>query len=712
MSRSLISLAIVRTNWDKSKKDHIENFVPMVATLILEKDYKAIEADNLIRISSDFKKRFGLQLPSHPLEMVLKRMSKEGYLDKSEGKWKPIKEKLSDLNINAKSKEVQRTFESLLESIKGFALKSLETEITNSEVEEGLLSYLNKHDLDILFAAGDDQSVLPKARENKKIEYVIGLFIEQAEKNNPDAFKKIVDISIGHALASTMLYEDFGVYQGRFKDLEVYFDTPWLFDLLGVRGEGRQKIANELLEIAENEKASRKVLDINQGEVSTNLDICLDDFVKGRHPDQASRTYKYCKLSDLTESDVRDCLTRLESILKDDYGLEIDTVPDYNESAEFQIDELELYDIIVKTYNEQSIIKIVEEMDAAEKEHIKELEKSKPSEVDERETKPNSQIKEPKKSKKKKKEKERDNNTILRDVQSLSGIYRMRKGKTPRTLRESKAIFVTTNASLALASRRFEMNHNGTKNSIPSCITDTFLGTLIWLNTPDKAEEIIKKKLISDCYALTEPDNALIKKYLAEVARLKKKRKITDEQYLILRSDQTAFNILTSKAYGDARQFSSDLPFEILEQIKADMLKSAEDQIQGKFQKTEEELAREKHGKALEIERHSRTKKALDIATLDAKTRDEILHDRALLGSKVIIYLVMVLLTVFLAGLMYLQFIQDNWSFLTITMFIVLSAIGLANWVLGFYFLSYAKKLIPKLQDRIYLWMTKGNNPS
>lgn len=34
MSRSLISLAIVRTNWDTYKKDHIENFCPYGCDLI------------------------------------------------------------------------------------------------------------------------------------------------------------------------------------------------------------------------------------------------------------------------------------------------------------------------------------------------------------------------------------------------------------------------------------------------------------------------------------------------------------------------------------------------------------------------------------------------------------------------------------------------------------------------------------------------------
>ena len=706
MSRSLISLAIIRTNWDRYKKDHIENFVPMVATLFIEKDYKSVGADNITSISKDFKERFGIELPSHPMETVLKRMSREGFLDKSTGEWKPVMEKLTELDITSKSREINRTFESLVESIKELTQTTFEISITNKDVEDGLLSYLNKHDLDILFAANNG-TVLPKIKENKKLEYIIGSFIEKSEKSNPEAFKKIVDISIGHALASTILYEDFSIYHGKFKDLNIYFDTPWLFDLLGVKGEGRQKMAKELLDIAKKENATRKVLDINEGEVLTNLDICLEDFVKGRHPEKASRTYKYCKLSNLTESDIRDYLARLENIFTEEYELEIDTVPDYNDKAKFQVDENELYDIIVSTYNQQRIIKIIEEMDAVEKEHIKEIEKNKASEIEEKEDIKKVEKKEEKCTQKKPKEKERENNTIIRDVQSLSGIYRMREGATPRTLKDTKAIFVTTNASLALASRRFEMNHSGTKNSIPSCITDTFLGTLIWLNTPDIAEEITKKKLLADCYALTEPDQGLIKKYLAEVDKLKKRNKITEEQHLLLRTDQSAFNILTSKAYGDARQFTSDLPFEILEQINADMLRDTEVKVYGKIKQTEEERNQEKKKKEDEEGAHALTKKALKKAERDARTTEQILQVRAHSISKIVVYSGMVIITLAIASLMYFQFTSTGWNAVTITIFIVLSIIGIANWVFGFYFLSYAQKLIPKLQHKIYSWFTK-----
>jgi hypothetical protein len=39
MNRTLLSLAILKTNWDAYRKDYIENFIPFIATLISNKKY-------------------------------------------------------------------------------------------------------------------------------------------------------------------------------------------------------------------------------------------------------------------------------------------------------------------------------------------------------------------------------------------------------------------------------------------------------------------------------------------------------------------------------------------------------------------------------------------------------------------------------------------------------------------------------------------------
>lgn len=62
MKNTLLSLAILKVNWDHLKKDYIENFVPFVATLLKKKNYQFIEVS---KICNDFKVEFGLIIPRH-----------------------------------------------------------------------------------------------------------------------------------------------------------------------------------------------------------------------------------------------------------------------------------------------------------------------------------------------------------------------------------------------------------------------------------------------------------------------------------------------------------------------------------------------------------------------------------------------------------------------------------------------------------------------
>ncbi len=702
MNRSLFSLAIIRTNWEKQKKDHIDNFVPLVGTLISEKKYKSISGQDLTNISSDFKIKFGLFLPSAPLTVILRRMAKEGFLLKSDGTWTPDLEKIQELDISRNSKEIERKYESLIKGLLSFIETETKEKVAESTIEEGLLGYLKKHDLDILFAANTG-SLLPTIRENKKIEFLIGKFIEMSEKSDPIAFDNLVDISIGHALASTILYDDFQIFEGKLKDLKIYFDTPWLFDLIGIRGKGKQDIAVELLEMAKQDKAKRHVLDINIGELQTNFEICLADFENKRDPEKASRTYKHCMLNDITESDIHTFIAGLNEILSTKYELEPDTVPDHTESKKYQIDENSLYDFIDNTYKELNIIRDIEEIDKKEKEHLQ-IVSEKALGVNSKQgikKKPPSTIKPD--------DVERENNTIWRDVYSLSGVYRIREGVIPRTLRESKAIFVTTNNSLALASRNFEIKENRTRSSMPSCITDCFLGTLIWLNSPSKATEIVKKKIIADCYALTQPSTDLIKAYLFEVDKLRKNNKISSDEHLLLRTHQGAYKILNSKTYGDAREFTSGTPYEILEQILKDMEQTATLKVKKQLDESDAEITKERKAREqLEIENRNIINELSD-EKAKSQRRDLSLAKKAEMFAGFAIYFCVFGLTIFLIWLSYR--IQNKNGFgipwLDILVSILLIVIGIVNIVFGFSVIRFVPKLILKLKLFIFNQLTK-----
>jgi hypothetical protein len=73
MKRTIASLALLRMNWNKYKKDYIEVFVPFIVTLISKKKYHVIN-EEVIR--GDFKEEYGLSIPYYPMITILRRTKK------------------------------------------------------------------------------------------------------------------------------------------------------------------------------------------------------------------------------------------------------------------------------------------------------------------------------------------------------------------------------------------------------------------------------------------------------------------------------------------------------------------------------------------------------------------------------------------------------------------------------------------------------------
>lgn len=536
MNRTLLSLAIIRTNWKLYKHDYIENFVPLFAGLIKSKGYEEISLEKLDIIRNDFKAEYGLDIPSNPIQTILNRLSKRRLIIREHNKFIPNPDKINSIDISAKSNQIAREFEQVILSIQVFVKEKHSIEVTQNEIEDALICYLKKHDLDLLFAA-ERNSLLPNINPNKKLQYFINEFIGNVFRKEPQLFQFILNLTIGHALSATILFEDFNQYSGKFRGLKLFLDTPFIFNLLGIHGILKKSLAEELISILHDEGVSLFVLEITQSEVTANLNEAFKLLEKGKtEPSKGSLTFKACIENGFDENDVEQIILNLPNFYKSNQ-IGYTDLPNYDDFRDYQIDEEKLYQTIVETYS--GIIPRKRDENCKEPEN---KEKGKDDKI---------------------------NATIYRDVKVLSGIYRYRLGNSPKTLKDCKYLFITTNSSLAHASRRFEKSEKRQRYSLPTCLTDIFLGTLIWLHSPAKFEAINEKKIIADLYAALKPDEKLIACYLEDVEKLRKSGVINEENYILLRTHRAAINILENKTFGDINEFSSQTTEEILSELIA-----------------------------------------------------------------------------------------------------------------------------------------------
>ncbi len=182
--------------------------------------------------------------------------------------------------------------------------------------------------------------------------------------------------------------------------------------------------------------------------------------------------------------------------------------------------------------------------------------------------------------------------TLIRDVDSLSAIFRLRRGRVSEFIDNCRAVFVTANVRLARESRRFfcSVTPSGTA---PICVTDYILTNLVWLKNPVKASDLPRRQVIANSYAALEPNEELWLKYLTEINKLRENKRITPDDYYLLRMSIDAKKALMDLTQGEVVDITEGDLQSILHSVKSRIIAEKEEELQAEREghaKTREQL--------------------------------------------------------------------------------------------------------------------------
>ncbi len=540
LDRSITSLAILKVNWDERHSDHIDSFLPLFSNLIHIKHYEKIEVDT---VKVDFESEYGLSIPHHPIMAILGRLRKRGFITKTAEGFLPNYTKIDGGNFETISADQRRKLNKLILSIIDFA-KKYDVTLEEKDAEKALLGFFRENELSILYAT-DEGEILPDVEVDKSTKFLVAKFIHSAKTSEPELFGFIVDIAIGSALAATVVYgkdlaEHFG---GRMKNLNLYLDAGYIFSLLGMDARESKQAYEELTQNLINDGAKIKIFEHTYDEMMAIFSNALHWMnQKDYEWSKASRVLRYFITNDFTETDVEMFIAHVPQILEK-FKIEKVPKPEYTKNIEYQIDEVALREIIVAAYKTDPYF-----------------------------------------------DENQKGETINKDIESVYSICKLRQGKIAFTIHDASHIFVTTNKLLAKLSSRVQTSESN-PFSIPPCVTDVFIGTLLWLQNPDKAVTLNEKKIIADAYAAIQPDQNLVKKYLAQIEILKKDNNISENDYLILRTSRVAFNLLSEATKNDVNNFVPKTTTQILDEINKEHISSLKEEV---------EKEKTSHEKALE----------------------------------------------------------------------------------------------------------------
>ena len=537
--KAISSLAMVNTLALVFRKDYIEIFIPFLATLIKNKGYSEI---TIVQVAKDFEEEFGLRIPYQPLVTILNRAAKQGIIKKESGRYLPVNVEVLKCHFSDVSERQQRKQNQILDAFMGFCkTKYPEEPMDKARAEEALLGYIKKYDLEIIFAS-QNKSVLSDIKPPKQNLFLISKFIQEIAVSSTDLFDFLIEITTGFILASTITYDiDFKKFEGKLRKINFYLDTKLIFRLLGVEDIERKQACIDLLNILRKQGANLFLFQHTYAELLHLLEIAKKWVQKtDDDPTKESLVLRYFRSEGYNIQDVQRFIdVELDKALRS-FSIKVIDAPEFNEMIEYNVNETKLREIILHNYNLPEYLDLGKDA------------------------------------------------TIQKDIDSITAINKFRKGFKPRNIKQATDIFITTNVALAFASREYEFSEFKGYFFVPACLTDIFVGTIIWLDSPLELRNLNRQKLISDSYAALRPDSMFLKKLSDESKKLLSKGLITDDEFYLLRSSPIVQEMIVEKTLGEVENFKPQTPLEVLEEIKKEGRQEFEEKyIKSKREKEE-----------------------------------------------------------------------------------------------------------------------------
>jgi hypothetical protein len=632
MNKAVASLALLKVNWDNLRRDYIDGFVPFVVTLMQKKRYDTIEVDT---IRADFESEYGLSIPYHPMIAILDRARRQGYIRKSRtGLYLPVERRVAVDGFTDIATEQERKYRKVINEFLKYCREEYDIAVSESEADAAFVSFLREYDLDILFIAQERSSLLPELGASTAHKFLVKSFVTHAYECEPEIFAFIADMSAGHIIANTLLHRDYDKFKGRLESCNFYLDIGFLFNVTGINGPEKREAYREFVKLLSSHQARTLVFRHTYDEYRGIMESCLQwidsDYFD---PFKASRALMYFKDQGFTASDVEQFILSVDSNLSE-MNIEMVDRPDPSIDQVYQIDEERLQELIVEVYRQGDPY-----FDEEEKGH-----------------------------------------TIYLDVRSISAVCKLRRGHKPTRLQNANHVFVTTNSSLAYASRLFELEEaDCTYFFIPTVLTDMLVGTIVWIHSPSKVS-INDRRLIANCYAALQPSKALIKRLVDAADRLTNEGEITAEEVTILKESRVARNLLQRETLGDPDRFTDKTAVMVLEEIRA------------RIRREEQETYREKEerykAQLLEAQRNARLAKEEQSAAITAKEkiegRAEALAERAANWVGVLFYVLSGVVVVTVLILQAIPTIIGNSKTLNYFLLSIAAALSAANMITGF----------------------------
>lgn len=516
INRTITSYTILNYFSEKGISQ-IDLYVPFACKCINKNASQTVSIEDLKKW---FSEEYGLsKIYQGVFVSLLKKMTSLGILSLGGGCYNINKQQLIKEIEKFHEIDNSSSIEELCQKLILFSKENFGVEFSIEETQNGILRFLENHDGDIILdEKGLIDRVARQTEKSKKLNYILSKFIIWSKDNSSETFQLFKNIAKGHALSSLLSMKGVCNYVGKMSGVTIALDSPIIFNLLSLNEKVNFDMSSELLGILKKQGCDFIIFKQHYQEVLQTFNSTIRLlYTKDYSLDKASRLLKYAVRKNISASFLKSKRELLDSILSK-WNISICEAPSIpNRYSE--IDSVKLNELLMKRYLDNNV------------------------EIDDNKRK-----------------------TIENDVDVISYIYRMRGNSPASNLKNCNAILITTNTALAYASKHPELSN--VCHSIPVCMTDVFLSTILWFCYPDTSSDINEKVLLSECYNNLSLSDEILHRFYSEVKELDASTPISEEIMLNINTSRMVQELLESKTFNETSLYTDKTTAEILQEIE------------------------------------------------------------------------------------------------------------------------------------------------
>lgn len=411
--------------------------------------------------------------------------------------------------------------------------------ISENDAVDMFISFLDKYSPGTI--SGDYGEQETEYISSNRDLYLMAEFIQSTEKKDYKLFEVIQRLSMAYLITTALTFDEpVETRTKEFSDITIYLDTPIVLRLLGLQTEELELAYKEMFRNFKESISPRfKIFQHTLDEISGIIADCANWIDNPAYnPSYANPALLNFIKRQFTQTQI---LLYQNSIVEklQELDIEIDDAEYYLLAEQYmQIDTERLKSKLIETYMQTNPM-----YNAVKNER-----------------------------------------SIDYDIKSIENIVKLWGRKSSTSYSRLGYLFLTNNSTLSFVCRKFTPEYWwDSRNHKSPCMTDYYLGTMIWLSTPaDKMNNISKLKLIADCSAATTLSKEVMERFSIELERLQKDKGIRSEDYLLLRKSVYEKNYLQNITLNEETAFKDDTIDQLLEDIKADIQKPLVETIQAK----------------------------------------------------------------------------------------------------------------------------------